>query len=312
LEPSLNFSNQENCSIEWKNLAMAETFYKIRQILHDIRHSWYFRFWGILWIVCAIVVFAILIVLGQTANQTFQQKDVRIWGENVSSITYPSFHFRIGGGNLNETFTSLTCEQNGVWLNNRNCMGDPFINTQQYCIAVNSENFTAVQNNSNFGEYWTNRIRCNISTTGNVGNLLIAFEIEDPNVQTIGPNGYASIWIAPNQHAWVELDKSIYTNSSGLDTIQWYRSLIYHSTIGITGQYNVSVDIGGYWVSHVEQSDIYSGFMSMGDVGGFGFFMLVIHALLMIIIGICFANTSEFLGGKSTTPVDRRGNLWIM
>jgi len=288
---------------------MAETFYKIRQIIHDLRHSWYFRFWGILWFICAIIVFAILIVLGKTANQTFQQKDVRIWGENVSSIAYPSFHFRIGGDNPNETFTSLQCEQNGVPLSRRNCLWDPFTNNQQYCIAVNSEDFTASQNNSNFGEYWTNRIRCNISTTGNVGNLLIAFEIEDNNTQLVGPNAYASIWIAPNQHSWVELDKGLFTDSTGNVITQWYRNLIYHSTIAVIGQYNVSVDIGGFWVSHVDQSDIYSGFMSLGDVGGFAFFMLVIHALLMIILGVCFANTSEFLGGKSSSEVDRSGNL---
>jgi len=288
---------------------MPETFYQVRQILHDLRHSWYFRFWGILWAVCAVIVFAILIVLAKTANQTFQQQDVRIWGENLTSIPYPSFHFRIGYRNLNETFSSLTCAQHHVPLTNRLCAGQTNLNSMQTCIAVNSENFTAVQNNSNFGEYFGNSIRCNISTNGNVGNLLIAFEIEDNNTVAVGPNSYAAAWIAPNQHAWVQLDKSIFTNASGLNTNQWYRNVIYHSTISVIGQYNVSVDLGSFWVNHIEQSDIYNGFMSMGDVGGFAFFMLIIHAVLMMILGICFANTSEFLGGKSTTPVDRSGNL---
>jgi len=288
---------------------MAETFFKIRQIIHDFRHSWYFRFWGILWVICAIVVFAILIVLGQTANQTFQQKDVRIWGENVSSIEFPSFHFRIGGDNPNDTFTDLHCEQNGISLTQRICAGYTGISSLKTCIAVDSEDYYAVQNNSNFGEYFTNSIRCNISTAGNVGDLLIAFEIENNNTVLVGPNSYAGIWIAPNARSWVELIKSTYTDSTGQIMNQWYRDLIYHSTVAVIGQYNVSVDVGRFWVTHVEQSDIYSGFMSMGDVGGFGFFMLVIHALLMIIIGICFANTSEFLGGKSTSEVDRRGNL---
>jgi len=281
------------------SFTMPETFFRVRQIIHDIKHSWYFRFWGVLWIACVVVIFAILIVLGKSATQTLKQKDVRLWSQNLSSISYPSFHFRVGGGE-NQTFTSFSCQQQGVALTVRQCAAwqgsPPPFNT---CRAVNSEAFQAVQNATAFGEYFINRIACNISTTGNSGDLLIAFEIEDPNVQFVGSNSYASIWIAPYQHAWVELIKSIFTQSNGQSITQWDRTLLYHSTYSVIGQYNVSVDFGSFFVTHVDQSDIYNGMMAMGDVGGFAFFMLIIHAILMILIGICFPNTSEFLGNKS-------------
>jgi len=289
---------------------MAETFFRIRQIIHDLRHSWYFRFWGFLWLACAIIVFAILIVLGSSASQTLKQKDVRIWAQNASTINYPTFHFRVGG-NESEIFTSVSCQQQGVPLITKNCAPwNGFFPSFNTCRALNSETFQAVQNATSFGEYFKNSIRCNISTTGNSGNLLLAFEIEDNNTQLVGPNSYASIWIAPNAHSWIELIQSVFTQSNGQSITQWDRNLIYHSTYSVVGQYNVSVDIGSFFVVHIDQTDIYNGMMAMGDVGGFAFFMFILHAFLMIIIGICFPNTSDFLGNKTEAEgVERKPML---
>jgi len=273
---------------------MPETTQSVGKIVHDVTHSWYFRIWGSLWVVCAIVVFAALIVLASRSNQAAQEQDVRFWITTANQIYFPRFHFRMTG---NETIL-----QNNCWLRSGAAVGttpcQPWhghVFPANACFAVDGDIVSAVNNNNAQRSFDDNeRIYCNITTTGNSsGNTLIAWEIEGNETQ-VGSNSYASIWIAPNNMAWVMLEQSIIGTPNG-DEIAWRRSLMYHSTVAVPGYYMVASIIGSFQVSHWEPSDSYNGWMSIGQIGGVAFFLVILHSMVMIVLGIFLTNDSKLL-----------------
>jgi len=280
---------------------VGNTLHQIGRILHDIKSSWYFRIWGILWLACAVIVAAILIVLTKTSAAEFIQKDVQVWVENATAIQFPRFELRGGYGvPENEQIISLNCTHNQVPVATSACPNE----VSTFCQTVYADSFFTSQVTSSlvFGD---ERILCYMTTTGNssvLGNLM-AFQIEGSNQQSVGPSSYTSIWIAPNQNAWVMLEKSIW-NSASQNITDWDRSLLYHSTVSVPGQYYIEVIIGSYNVWHIDQTDVYNGVMAMGDIGGFAFFLLVIHSIIMLFVGLCFLNNSTFLKNTGSDSTD--------
>jgi len=276
------------------------TIEKVKQIAHDIVHSWYFRFWAFSWLVFSLVVFSALIILSKSAEQAEQQKDVVIWVENVTSIQFPKFHFRFDHHG-NETFASFVCNApNGVPLTPGPCtFWKGFQPPMNSCLSFNSDSVTAFND-------WTlgdQRITCEIYSQGmgTDGNMMMAFELEGDNVFAAGGNQYASIWMAPNDMEWVLLEKSLLQAGKTSNQIElWERTLLYHSTIHETNFYNISVIMGSFYVTHFDPKDVYNGWMTIGDIGGVGFFMVILHTIFMIIIGLFFSNNSTFLNGSES------------
>jgi len=273
---------------------MPETTQSIGKIVHDITHSWYFRIWGALWVFCAIVVFAALIVLSMRSSSAANEQDIRFWITTENQIYFPRFHLRMTG---NETILQSNCWlRSGAAVGTTTCQPwNGHVFPPNSCLAVNSDSIAAV-NNPNTGLQFDDneRVYCNISTTGNSsGNTLIAWEIEGNETQ-IGSNSYASIWIAPNNAAWVMLEKSIIGTPTG-DEIAWRRSLLYHSTVSVPGYYLVNTIVGSFQVSHWYPTDSYNGWMSIGQIGGFAFFLVILHSMVMLILGIFMTNDSKLL-----------------
>jgi len=269
---------------------MGQTTQTAGKIVQDVTNSWYFRVYGALWVVCAIVVFAALIVLTQRSNTAAQEDDVRFWFETANQIYFPRFHFRFDG---NETVLQSYCWQSGVTVQTTPCQpwhGHVFPDNQCFAVAADSLYATNTQNDPNENE----RVYCNFTTSGNdSGNTLVAWEVEGDTAR-IGLNSHFSTWIAPNNAAWVMLGKNIITTPSG-DMTGWSKSLIYHSTLAVPGFYSVATIIGSFQVGHIIPSDTYNGWMSIGQIGGFAFFLVILHSIVMIIIGIFMTNDSKLL-----------------
>jgi len=130
-------------------------------------------------------------------------------------------------------------------------------------------------------------------------NEMISFEIEGQNIAQYGMNEFSSIWIAPNNHTWVLLDKGYVTYAGQDPKEEWERELVYHSTASIIGVYRISVILNRFFITHADQGDSYDGWMAMGDIGGFGYFLLIIHTIVMMTAGICLNNNSRFLIGDA-------------
>jgi len=116
-------------------------------------------------------------------------------------------------------------------------------------------------------------------------------------VANFGGYSYSGTWFSADNAAWIMLEKAFYT-SSGQVLTMWDQTLLYHSTVAPPGVYNVSVILGSYMVQHWDQENMYNGWMSTGDVGGFAFFCIMIHTILMALVGIALDNNSTLLKGN--------------
>jgi len=281
-----------------KRKRMPATVDNIRFILYDIKYSWWFRFWGLLWLAGFIVSLVALGVLGRRAEIAGKENDFHVWYENASELYFPRFHFRISSDEPDHKFISKACFHAGIGVNTQSCQSRGTAPSSDVCFAVVADSIKA--QNHNFYRNWRDiSIECEVNTTipGIPENLLIAWEFEGDN-HAIGEGSIASVWIAPTNSAWVLLNNDK-LQWNGVEYNDWRRRLVYHSSESTPGVYRVATIIDSYFVSHIESADSYTGWMALGEVGGFGFFMVILQGILMLGFGFCFTNNSKFLGGDA-------------
>jgi hypothetical protein len=249
--------------------------------------------------VCAVFVFVTVILLGARSTESGREEDWQFWFENATQVQFPGFHLRLN--NADQYLSTYQCTYLGQPLNINDCSygGD-----RTKCIAVDTKN-VVVKNQ--YHEPDTNRqITCQVYTAGvntTVDNLMMSWEL-DPAGHEFVANGFYSTMIAPNNNAWVNLEKWAFSPYSGNslgkgETFHiWRRRVSYHSTISNNTYYSVTSGIEHFAVQHFTQTVTYDGWMSMGDVGGFAFFLLILHSIVMLCVGIFLANDSKFLGAS--------------
>jgi len=262
------------------------------------RFSWWFRIWAVLWFGLFIAGMVALGTLGRRADIAGRERDFHTWYENTTQMYFPRFHFRIPFDSPGVKFSSVACRHNNLALSTNNCeQWQNQVPDRGTCVAIPSDGILA-------NHYWEEpdgevRIDCVITTTfpNATEDALIAWELEGPN-HAAGGNALSSVWIAPNDGAWLILsNEKMLVN--GKEFNDWTRRLIYHSTVITPGKYAVSTILGSFMVAHIEQADSYPGWRALGEVGGFTFFMVIIHSCLMLAVSFCFTNNSKFLGGES-------------
>jgi len=209
---------------------------------------------------------------------------------------HPRFHFRISGDEPGHKFTSKGCFHSGLGVHTQSCMGNNPI-SQDICFAVTADSIKA--SNHNFYRNWEDvSIECWINTTvPSSENMLIAWEFEGDN-HAAGAGAIASVWIGPSDGAWVLLSNEK-LSWNGVEYNDWHRKLVYHTSNEIPGVYRVAIIIDSFFVPHIESADSYTGWMALGEVGGFAFFMVILQGILMLAFGFCFTNNSKFLGGEA-------------
>jgi len=209
-----------------------------------------------------------------------------------------------------EEIQNIYCSHIKVPVHTGNCRGH---NDRTRCFTVLANTITV---NNSFREPERNLvISCEFSIVGynnETGpvNTNIGWALEGPHGSFDSPYSDA-LWIEPRDFpgAWVSLRKihvtpltnAFYTSSSN-DEVVWEKSYLYHTTERNFTNYYFYVDtaISTFRVMHFEQTNSYNGWMAVGGMGGFAFFMVVLHTAVMIIIGFFFSNESRFLlGGGS-------------
>jgi len=85
--------------------------------------------------------------------------------------------------------------------------------------------------------------------------------------------------------------------------VEWQKDVSYHSTLSEVGVYSIYIGIGSYYARHEEQKDIYDGWMALGASGGFIYFSVILHTIIMIIVGVRLENDSAFLQGPDSDDI---------
>jgi len=70
---------------------------------------------------------------------------------------------------------------------------------------------------------------------------------------------------------------------------------MYQSSMSQKNYYMVSIILNGFVVSNFAEVNRYNGWKSIGDVGGFIFFLVILHTMAMIVAGLFLDNKSYFL-----------------
>jgi len=279
---------------------MGELLIQVHKVIRDLRSSWYFRVWALLWVICLIMGFVALGILGQKSEASMKYPTMNTWIENATSLTFPRFHIRTQGS---ETIKRLECSRNNVVIQNLACdlpQGVPLgsVAASNNCIAVHSDTIEVTNNpNSPLGDVM---IYCSLTTEGSNPGSLVVWGLEGQNVGPFGPNAFSGIYIGPNNNSWVVLEKRTVHESVHLPRqTQWSRSLIYHTNGQVPGFYGITTIMGSFYVQHMEPDDVFDGWKAFGNIGGFIFMLVVVHTIVMLLVGIVFENRSEFIKGQT-------------
>jgi len=273
-------------------------------IIDDLKSSWYFRLWSFFWVVCAVTVFASLIILGKRTTIDTEHKEAHVWFENATSITFPRFHIRVHDYWNQQTdgqiMAGKTCYHNSAIVPYKPCpaVGNNPVPPSNKCFSIWADTLDPATNTG--GSYFNQDtiFECNITTTGSEfdTNSMLVWETEGVGISSYGGATH-SVYIGANSDAWVLLDKEIaYIHGQG-DTTFWNKNLVYRSSNSTAGLYIIKILIGTFEVPHFFIQDAYNPWMGVGDVGGFAFFTLILHTIVMMLLGICMENDSRFLKG---------------
>jgi len=253
---------------------------QVASITGDLQTSWYFRIWALLWVVCFIMWFVNFGILAKESSQDIEQGAQIVRVSLVDSLAFPKFHFRVGDA---FKFQNVSCKYNTTDLAMYPCAGGSALDE---CFAIDGENIKVKRVGGD------TRIVCQMGSTAQPSqDVIIAWELE--GATNFGTDSYASVWIQSSDDSWVLLTKTVF--SSG---IEWVRSLLYHSSQAKTGIWGVSVILNSFNVlTYSDTTDLYNGWQAASDFGGFAFFLVILHTLVMLLVSTILTNDSRFLKG---------------
>jgi len=271
----------------------GETLDKLKQIGHDIKNSWYFRFWGILWAIGVIVTFAAFVAVIATDRRVNET-----WMDFSTTMTIPNFHFRVDHLSSQTFIGNINCNFNGIPLYPQQC-NRPEDSDMTKCQAIHPTQPAVMIR----GDRTQRTVNCTFLTngTGPEGDIM-AFELEGDHIfsQTDGM-GDTATWFGPNSMTWLIMKKRVFQWKS-FEVDVWDTVPIYHSTIFQQNNFSAAVMIGEFLVMHINPREMYSGWVVFGAVGGTGFFMTILASIIMIIVGIFLNNNSTFLNPNAANP----------
>jgi len=267
-------------------------------IVEDLKTSWYFRIWAILWIICAIFSFVGLIVLSHSSDEAQLKPGWRIWVEHRESAYYPDFEITLfANENLTDSITTCNCfyGKEATPVGTAPCKtGQPI--TQ--CVQVQSSSFQSYKSDETVGFpfFTTDSIHCyiiNEAQNVTADDRILAVAVG--NIQ----NKPTPNFVAPGTRTEIRfLERQIQYRKMPVE-------VNYETQTGVVSNINnnpsssiIFFKFAHLHVDHFQETDVFNGWMGVGVIGGFCFFLYLLHAIIMALIGICVPNTSKFLGGS--------------
>jgi len=270
---------------------------KVSHFIEDIKTSWYFRVWLLLWVVCAAVSIACLALMSKRKegqdSKSFQVGNY----ETVNSMPFPTFHLRFGEAPGTWKGQSINCNINGEPVAIQLCYNQTsFAN----CFAVDGPSVVANNSAANpLSRFLDCTATADIAYSGvELSDNLVAWEIDGPpsgQEEYYGGNSYAGIWIQPATLAWVMLTPVEFNGH-----LEWERVLLYHGFFNNSNQfsavYQVSTLINSFTYWKYRDHNFFDGWMDTATTGGFVFFTLILHTIVLFFVGFLLnSQSSKFL-----------------
>jgi len=263
---------------------------KLKAVISDLLSSWYFRLWLFFAVFCFVMGVTAFFEISVTSTEYDLEHNVHIWTEKPSSMNFPPFQFRIHTSEpiqFVSNTSAIVCYHSGQPVLTQPCGNNVPI---EKCRAVGAGGLVSASND-NFRD---EAIFCEMMTT------VVDFQKYDTFMafQILGdPMEEGTAYFGPNNQTWITLEKSSfhdYKTKRRFDL--WNKQLTYHSTQWSAGKYRVVVMIGNFVVINfaMDNTNIHE-MVAVADIGGFAYFMLIMHTIAMTVVGLFFVNDSKYL-----------------
>jgi hypothetical protein len=262
---------------------MGNISVKFADLADDLKHSWYFRFWALFWVVCALVGFSAMILYGARSSEDEAEKGWRMWVKEENSIALPQFEFKTEQDETGNVIQTASC----AWKDAMLIPSGPCNDTTsiQQCVKFDPTG-VKLQKDDNF-------LNCVVNMTAATGaDTLLAFRISP------GSDMGHHLWahLQPSNRAYIDLRLSrVKWNSKGYHDF-WSTQVDYRTSTATKYVYVAILRIESFLVFNYEKTDWYTGWMAAADIGGFAFFLVILHFIVMTFLNIFMENNSKFLG----------------
>jgi len=265
---------------------------KVKAVLSDLLSSWYFRLWLLFATTSIIIGITAFFEISVSSTEYDMEHNVHIWTERPSSMNFPAFQFRLLQSEpivFVANSSAINCMHSGQTVPWTSCGNN--VGTDK-CRAIGVGNLVSAKN----GNFRDEAIFCDMMTTiadFRQYDTFMAFQIQGEGGETA--------WFGPNNHTWITLEKFAYHDYKNKKTFEgWNRQLTYHSTAWTAGRYRVAIMIGNFVVVNfaLDNTNIHE-MVAVADIGGFAFFMMIMHTLAMTFVGLFFVNDSKFLNHQA-------------
>jgi hypothetical protein len=281
---------------------MGATQRNIGVVVDDLKHSNYFRVWSFFWLVCFLTAFAGMIMIAKQAQELEREESWTLGLQEVKSMYFPDFSFRFSRDQeANETFAGTpSCVRGGI-----NVL--PIMSDDKRRFIITGSNIEVNNEDRNWGGHL---ITCKFKTNVIKGeNQILIWEANEKH--TFGSRLTQAVHFEPRQAPGVEIrlrqihihpmkgDKNGF-HFDGKEIVAWEKDWVYHTTVYVEGEYTVTIALDSFYVRNFDEIDEYEPAMAVGSIGGFWFWMILLHTLVMVLFGFCLTNDSKFLTKNDT------------
>jgi len=164
--------------------------------------------------------------------------------------------------------------------------------SENYCRLVMAGGYTANPSAYSISCY------VNISAPAGADTSIVVAVAQDSSF------GRENTYIQPTNEAVVALSKTIIKAKGASESYIWRHRLQYKYDTYYPHYFVIRFSIEEFVVPHFVEDIGYDSWLSIGGIGGFAYFMVILHGITMTLVGFCLTPESKFLygekGGSST------------
>lgn len=124
-----------------------------------------------------------------------------------------------------------------------------------------------------------------------LGYSLLAFRVDAGEVFN---KHHIWTYLQSNNKAYLSL-RLTRIKAGGSFQNHWSTSVSYQTTSETPNMYVVILQLDSFHIFNYEETDWYTGWMAAADIGGFAFFLYILHFIVMTVLNVVLENNSKFL-----------------
>jgi len=286
-------------------LPPLQTFFG--DVVTDLKNSWRFRVWAVLWIPLVVTSFVAVIHLGIYSTLS---KQIPNWRQQYvsesSGINYPDILVNAGAGSsfpVSGGYSAVFCNQSGTIINALSC---PSVNG----LAVNPSGCVKLPLSSRIASAANagrNHITCSFGITSNYVNSNTEMTVVIPQGFIWRPND--PTYVQANMAAAVMLSRERLVTMDGRSADEWWTQVVYQSSdffntpIGTPFQANIIFRIPQRALVINTQYVDFDNYHMLGAWGGAIFFFWFLHSIVYKVLGLWLPNDSKLLATATAEAV---------